>query len=285
MILITGATGTTGSALVKQLSKKGERVRAFVRNLDKAKALKGLNVELTKGDLSDVASIDAAMKGVDRVFVLSSFDPKQAELQGNVVKAAKRAGAKRIVKMGALGTAPDSHIGVARWHAQTEKEIEDSGLEYTHLHPSLFMQFSFVNAPTIKSHGAFYGSFRDGKISMVDARDIAAVAAVTLTEHGHAGKTYTITGPEALSMDDVAGKIGDAIGKTVKYVDVPPEASRKTMLENGMPDWFADDLLKLAEVFAAGHASEVVPTVEQVTGTKARSFDQFVKDFADAFKG
>ena len=285
MILVTGATGTTGSELVKQLSNKGAHVRAFVRNLDKAKALEGPNVEIAKGDLDDVASIDAAMKGVERVFVLSSSDPKQADLQGNVVKAANRAGVKRIVKMGALGTAPDSHIGLARSHAQTEKEIEDSGIAHTFLRPSLFMQFAFMNAPTVMSDGAFYGTFRDGKISMVDVRDIAAVAAVALTEDGHTGKAYTITGPEALSMDDVAGKIGNAIGKTVKYVDVPPEASRKAMLDNGVPDWLADDLLKLGDVFAAGHASEVHPTVEQVTGTKARSFDQFIKDLAAAFKG
>ena len=125
---------------------------------------------------------------------------------------------------------------------------------------------------------------RDGRIAMVDARDIAAVAATALTEEGHTGKIYPITGPAALSMDEVASRIGAAIATTVKYIDMPPEASYNAMVDGGMPGWFADDLVKLAQMFAAGHGTEVFPTVEQIIGSPARSFEQLVANFADAFR-
>jgi uncharacterized protein YbjT (DUF2867 family) len=283
MILVTGATGKIGGELVRQLSAKGVAVRALARDPAKAAALKAPGVEIVRGDLGELASLDAAMQGVERVFLLSGVDQRQAELQANVVNAAKRAGARHIVKLGAAGTSLDSPITVARLHAQTEKDIEASGIPYTFLKPALFMQFLLTHAPTIKNDGAFYMPMRDGKVAMVDVRDIAAVAATVLTSSGHEGKAYTLTGPEALSMSEAAQKLAAAIGKPVKYVDVPPDAARKAMVAQGIPAWFVEDLLKLMEVFAAGYAATVSPDVNNVTG-QARTFDAFARDFAHAFK-
>ena len=217
MILVTGSTGRVGSDLVRQLSAKGTRVRALARDAAKGAALEAPGVEIARGDLGDPASLDAAMQGIERVFLLSSVDQGQAELQGNVVKAAKRAGVRHIVKLGAAGTGLDSPITVARLHTQTEKEIEASGIPYTFLKPALFMQFLMTHAPSIRSDGAFHMPMRDGNVPMIDVRDIAAVAAAVLTTPGHEGKAYTLTGPEALSMSEVAQKLGAAIGKPVKY--------------------------------------------------------------------
>jgi uncharacterized protein YbjT (DUF2867 family) len=283
MILVTGSTGKIGSELVRQLSAKGAGVRALVRDPAKGAALEAPGVEIARGDLGDPASLDAAMQGVERVFVLSSVDQQQAVLQGNVVHAARRASVRHIVKLGAAGTSLDSPITVGRLHAQTEKDVEASGIPYTFLKPALFMQFLLGHAPTIKSDGAFYMPMRDGKVPMVDLRDIAAVAATVLTSSGHEGKAYTVTGPEALSMNEAAQKLAAAIGKPVKYVDVPPDAARKAMVAQGIPPWFVEDLLKLMEVFAAGYAATVSPDVKNVTG-QARTFDVFARDFAQAFK-
>ncbi len=285
MILVTGATGTTGSELVRQLAHEGTSVKALVRSLDKARAIAGPNVEIAQGDLSDTSSLDAALRGVHKLFLLCSPDPRQVELQRNAIEAARRAGVDHIVKMGALGAHHDSPIGLARMHAQTEREIEDSGIPFTHLRPTLFMQSLFMHAPTIANLGAFYLPMRDGRISMIDARDIAAVARNVLTTDGHAGQTYTLTGPEALSMDQVAAKLGVLLGKPVDYVDAPPATARDNMIASGVPEWLTDDLLKLMEVFAAGHAAEVYPTVEEVTGAPARNLDRFLNDHIDAFAG
>jgi len=283
MILVTGSTGKIGSELTRQLAAKGTRVRALVRDAKKGEAIQAAGVELARGDLGDPASLDAAMKGVERVFLLSSVDQRQAELQGNVVSAAKDAGVRHIVKLGAAGTSLDSPITVGRLHAQTERDIEASGIPYTFLKPALFMQFMLTHAPTIRTDGAFYAPMRDGKVPMIDVRDIAAVAAAVLTGSGHEGKAYTLTGPEALSMHDAAQKLGHAIGRPVTYVDVPPDAARQAMVAQGIPPWFVEDLLRLMEVFAAGYAATVSPDVKNVLGRAPGSFDQFARDFARAF--
>jgi uncharacterized protein YbjT (DUF2867 family) len=283
MILVIGSTGKIGSELVRQLSAKGTQVRALVRDLQKGSALEAPGVEIFGGDLGDPASLDAAHRGVDRVFLLSGVDQRQVELQGNAVKAAQRAGARHIVKLGAAGTSLDSPINVARAHAQTEKDIEESGIPYTFLRPTLFMQFVMMHAPTIRADGAVYAPMRDGKVPMVDVRDIAAVAATVLTSPDHEGQAYTLTGPEALSMSEVARKLTTAVGKPVKYVDVPPDAARRAMVAQGIPPWFVEDLLKLMEFFAAGYAATVSPDAKSITG-QARTFDAFARDFAQAFK-
>ena len=283
MILVTGATGTTGSEVVRQLAERGASVRAFVRSADKAAAIQDVAGEIAVGDMAAPETLDAAMVGVERVFLLSPVDPRQVELQGNVIAAAERAGVEHVVKMAALGTSAESPITIARMHAETEARLEASGMAFTHLHPHLFMQSFLGYAPTIKSDGAFYAPMKDGALSMVDARDIAAVAAAALTEEGHAGRVYDITGPEALSFADAAAKLSTAIGKPVRYVDVPPAAAREAMLGSGMPEWLVDDLLRLMDVFSAGLAAEVTTAVADVAKVEPRTFDRFVRDHARFF--
>lgn len=284
MILVTGSTGKVGSELVQRLAAQGARVRALVRGPAGAALLATPGVEVVRGDLGDPASLDAAMGGVERLFLLSGVDPRQAELQGNAVEAARRAGLQHIVKLGAAGTSLDSPITVARLHARTEQQIEASGIPFTFIKPALFMQFLMTHAPSIRSEGAFYMPMRDGRVPMVDVRDIAAVAAAALTGQGHEGRSYTVTGPEALSMGDAARKLGQALGRRVQYVDVPPDAAREAMIGQGVPAWFVEDLLKLMDVFAAGYAATVSPDVEKATGREPRSFDAFARDFAQVFQ-
>ena len=199
MILITGATGRVGGAAITHLRSKGLPVRALLRRPEKAAPLSGLGVEPVFGDLAQPRSLERALEGVTAALLVSPLDPHQMELQGNFIDAAKRAGRVHIVKLSGLGTALNSPVRSGRWHAQTEKYLEDSGLPFTHLRPPFFMQNILRFAPTIRADGTFSGALNQGKVAMIDVADIAAVAATALTTSGHAGKAYTLTGPEALS--------------------------------------------------------------------------------------
>lgn len=280
MIIVTGATGTIGRDLVKLLSSQGVKARAVVRDPAKAAELKLPNIELVQGDLTQPATLDAAFKGGTKLFLLSAAAPNQVEMQHNAIEAAKKAGIKHVVKLSALGADLKSPISLARWHAQTEEELKKSGLAYTILQPHFFMQNLLMNAQTIKGQGAFYGAMKDGKASMIDARDISAAAAKVLTGSGHEGKTYILTGPEALSLSDAAAKLSSALGKPVKYVDVPPEGFKKSLLDAQMPDWFASDLTGMYAFFSTGAAAAVSPALREVTGSPGRNFDTFAKELA-----
>jgi len=284
MILITGVTGRIGSATVERLSTSGVRVRALVRSLEKAASIAGPGVEVIRGDLEQVHSLETALQGVTRALLVSPLDPRQVELQGNFIDAAKRAGPVHIVKISGLGTALDSPVRSGRWHAQTEAQLEASGLPFTHLRPLFFMQNILRFAQVIARTGEFDAALGQGKIAMVDVRDVAAVAAAALTMDGHTGKAYTITGPEALSYADVAEKLSLAIGKPVFYRDVPLAVIRQRLLEAGMPEWHVGVQLDFHTALREGGASIVTDTVETVTGKLPRSFEQFAHEHAALFR-
>lgn len=284
MILVTGATGATGRRVVQLLLARGVPCRAFVRDAAAATAILGDGVELHTGDFENAASLAAAMVGVEKLFLLSPADPRQVEQQGRAVELAQAAGVRHIVKMSALGAAQDSRFSLGRWHRGTELQIEESGLEFTHLRPHYFMQNTFNFAPSISRDGCIYAPMKDGRISLVDRADVAAVAVQALIETGHAGKIYDITGPEALSFADIAAHIGKAIGREIRYVDIPPVEAERQMIASGLPDWLADAMIGLLRLFADGHASSVSPVVESVCGRPPQSFAAFAHLHAGRFK-
>ncbi len=284
-ILVTGATGTVGSFLVRKLGAAGVAARALVRGREKAEAVEKLGLEAAVGDLSRPETLEPALAGVEKVFLLSAPEERQAELQNNLVRAAKEAGVRHVVKLSAIGVGgPLDAISLGRVHRETEEEIERSGMAYTHLRPNGFMQNSFMFAATIKSQGTFYAPFGDAKVSYVDARDVAAVAYHALTEDGHEGKAYEITGPQALSYHDVARELAAALGREVKYVEIPVEAARAAMVGMGMQEWTADTLVELFNFYKDGRADQVRDTVREITGRDPIAFAQFAKDFAQVFE-
>jgi uncharacterized protein YbjT (DUF2867 family) len=284
MILIIGATGTVGSELVRQLAARSTPVRALVRNPEKAASLTRLGVETVLGDLEQPSILDAALDGIRRAFLLSPIHPRQIELQGNFVEAAKRAGTVHIVKLSGLGTALDSSVRSGRWHAQTEKQIADAGLPFTFLRPLFFMHNILRFAPSIQTKGVFVSAMQTGKVAMIDVSDVAVVAVATLTTDGHEGKSYTLTGPEALSFLDVAERISAVIGTSVSYQDVPPAVMRKQLLDAGMPEWLVDVRMDFNATLSAGGASTVTDVVRMVTGKPPRTFAHFVREHASLFK-
>ena len=283
MILVTGATGNIGAPLVRELIAGGHKVRAFVTDLAEAKQKLGDKVELVKGSFADKASLDAAMKGADHLFLLVPAGNDQPQWEANTIDAAKRAGVKHVVKQSVAGAQYDSTI-FGKWHRAGEKKLEQSGMGWTFLRPVGFMSNGYMFVGSVKGQGAIYQPQGEGKMAPIDPRDIASVAAKCLTEPGHEGKTYDLTGPEALSMQEQAKILGDAIGKPVKYVDVPDAAAKDSMLGMGMPPIMVDAMLEFTNLVRSGGAAFVSDAVKTVTGKPGRTWAAWCKENAAAFK-
>ena len=284
MILVTGATGRTSGEVVKALLAKGEQVRALVRDPQTAGAIQGPGVDLVVGDLEKPETWDTASQGVEKVFLLSPEGPQMAELHGKFADAAKRAGVRHLVRMSMLVSNPESPLDIAKWHGEADQSVANSGIPYTIIRPAPFMQIILGSARTIASDDMFSGAQGDGKVGVIDTRDIGNVVATVLTSDGHEGKTYPLTGPEALSMGELAGKLSAVLGKEVRYVSVSQEKAKGDLMDMGMPDWMADGWVAIAMMISTGAANMVTPMVQEVTGKEPRSFDQFARDFADAFR-
>jgi len=284
MIVVTGATGHIGSELVRLLSKKGESVRAVTR--DPHRALPLPRVEWAKGDLRDGPSLAGLFRGADRMFLLTPNSEDMVTLQVNSIRAAQATGIAQIVKGSALGASDHSRSPIGKAHYEVETALQESGVAWTILRPHVFMQNFLDMAPTIAREGVIRSASGEGKIPFIDARDIAAVAAVTLTLPGHEGKKYVLTGPEALGYREVAKIIEDAIGRSVNYVAESPEEARERLLRAEAPAWSIDSMLALAAYQRVGGATAMVSeAVASLLGRPPGSFSQFVQDYASAFLG
>lgn len=279
MILVTGATGTVGSEVVKQLVAAGERPRAFVRDPTRGQRL-GSNVEQVLGDLERPETIAAALTDVDRVFLMTTQSQRQPEWERSVIEAASRAGVRRVVKLSVFNADERSPLQIARQHRQAERALEDSGLDATILRPVFFMQnlFGMVRGCKIATAAG------EGRVAMIDARDVAAVATAALVDDAHAGKTYTLTGPEALTFEDVAWIVAQRARRLIGHRDVSGDGIRAALQAAGVPAWFAGDMARLQSMLADGYEEDTTDDVRAVTGSPPRTLDQFAADFADSFR-
>ncbi len=286
MILVTGATGKTGGATLQALIKLGAPVRALVRDPSKFKAPDG--VEVAVGHFEDAASLDAALKGVEHAFLVGASTQHQVEQESAFIAAATRAGLSHLVRLSVIG-ADQPGIEAMRFgahHQMLERVVRESALPWTFLRPTGFMQNYLGSAPSIAQQGAFYSSHSPAaKVSHIDAVDIGAVAAKVLTEPGHAGQAYTLTGPEPLSDDDIAARFSTVLGRDIKHIQLPMAAVRESMLGSGVPEWNIDGLAELWAFYETGAAAGVSPDVERLLGRPARSFDDFVRDHQSVFGG
>src|SRR5262249_55330344 len=224
MILVTGANGWSGSAVIREFARRNTPVRALIRSRAKARGLETLpDVELMVGDMRRPETLEGALHGVERALMISSSDHEMVETQCTFIDAARRAGVRRIVKFSGKESGAGfeaKRFRFTRMHEDIETYLEGSGLAWTHLRPSQFMQVYLREAPSIVGTGALALPLEDARLAPVDLEDVAKVAFALLKEDGHDGRTYEMTGPEALTMADVAQRISDAIGKTVRYVNV-----------------------------------------------------------------
>jgi uncharacterized protein YbjT (DUF2867 family) len=286
-ILVTGATGTVGSEVVKQLSAKGETIKAAARSANNNTFGNLRGVQVVQLDYNNPETLAAAFKGVDKLFLLTPPQSSTLDFTSKLVSQAKNARVKYIVKQSVIGAEAEPGITPIRLHRQAEKVMEESGIPFTFFRANFFMQ-NFVNffGHSIKTQGAFYAPAGDAKVSFVDVRDIASVAVQALiTNDGkHKGKAYDITGGEALSYGQAAELLSKQVGKKVNYVNISDEDARKGMKDMGMDEWTINSILELFQFSREGYVSAISPIVEQITGNKPISFSQFAYDYAGAFK-
>lgn len=281
-ILVAGATGNTGSEIVKQLLERGIQFKAMSRKKSKGETNAGVN--WVEGDFVDIVSLVSAFAGVERVYIAMPAHPDNEVWINNVIIASKKAGAKHIIKLSGIGVCLDAGSEIIRVHAKTDAMIMQSGLVYTLLRPNSFYQNIFSSIPTIKKQGAVYSVMSDSVLSFIDIRDVAAVAVKALSETGHDNKTYNLTGPEALSYFDIVKKIGFFTGKDITLYPINKDQAESAMLKAGVSEWRADKLSEILAWFAKGKYDAVTSDVESVLGRFPYSFDEFLDEYKDRFQ-
>lgn len=284
-LLVTGATGMIGGYVVDALVERGARLTAMVRPTSDVAGLIGRpGIDVIEGDFDDPASLAAALRGIERAFLVTNSSERTEAQQLAFVAAARAAGVARPVKLSQLHAADDSPVRFLRYHAAVEAAIEASGIPHTIIRPNLILQAFLALAPVIRAGVLPIPIGPTARVSVVDARDIASVAVAALTEPGHAGQTYDVTGPEALTHGDIAEGLSQATDHEVRFVPVPTETFVDSVRQTGMPAWQADGLAEDYAHYDRGEAAVVSPDVERVTGRPARSLREFVTDYAAVFR-
>jgi uncharacterized protein YbjT (DUF2867 family) len=282
-ILVTGATGNTGRAIVDALARRGTPVRAMVRSpADRAKL--PADVPIAVADFDDPASVAAALAGAERAYLVTPSSERAEEQQRRFADLAVKAGLRHVVVLSQLAADQHSPVRFLRYHAVVEQHVRDLGIAYTFLRPNLYFQGLLAFARSISAEGRFYAPIGDTPVSAVDVRDIAAVAAIALTEPGHEGVTYTLTGPEPITHGQIATALTATIGRDVTYIDVPPEAFAAS-LRGILPPWQVEGLLEDYAHYRRGEAASVSPAVAEITGRPPTDVRQFARDYAAAFAG
>ncbi|MFD5009137.1 SDR family oxidoreductase [Streptomyces chartreusis] len=281
MILVTGATGTIGSEVVRQLAARGEKVRALTRDPAAARVPSG--VEAVPGHPGDRASVEGAMAGVAAAFLVGVFGPDDAEQDRGLVEAARAAGVRRIVKLSSIGTGDPRLAGFGRWHLPGEEAVRGSGLEWTVLRPSSFASNTLAWADAVRAGTPAPNPMGEGKQGVVDPRDVAEVAVRTLLEPGHHGRTYTLTGPETISASGQAAVLGEILGRPVTVLSPTVDQRREQLLGAGLGTDYADSLMAGARFIEEGGSAVVTDDVPEVLGRPARSYREWAEDHRTAF--
>ena len=283
-ILVTGATGNVGRTVTALLSTRPDlRVRALTRDARTAAMLLPSSVEVVPGDVGDPDSLDAALDRVDAVFLACANVQSQVDFESSMVDRAAAAGVRRLVKLSARGAQIGSPVAFWHWHALVEQHLAASGIPAVVLQPSFLMSNLLAAAEPVREHGLLLAPAAHTPISMVDPRDVAAVAATALVEDGHDGRTYVVTGPSAITFDVVAAALAEALGRDVAYLDISPDEARQAMLGQGLPPFVVDQLGAVYSALRRGDQATTTDTVRSVTGRLPRAFAEFAADHVGAF--
>jgi uncharacterized protein YbjT (DUF2867 family) len=283
MILITGASGSVGKAVLQEAMRRESKVRGMFRSKEEAAKVPS-GCEAVLADYSDKQSLHSALKGVTSVYVVCSPIPQLVELESNMVAACKEAGVKHVVLNSAMG-AGEYGKSFPGWHRKVEDKLKATGISYTILRPNGFLQnIVAYNAPSIRAQGAFYAAMGDAKVSYLDVGDIAVVAVKALAGGAHSGRTYELNGPEAISNQELAKRISKVAGRTVNYVDIPEAAQREAMLGVGMPEWQVTALLELQQYYKQGGGAKTDGLLQALMERAPLTLDQYLTANAREFR-
>jgi uncharacterized protein YbjT (DUF2867 family) len=283
-ILVTGATGNIGAHVVTELLQRGLDVRAFTRDAERAARKLGSGVEIVQGDFTDPGSLRRAISGYNLLVLSSSNHPRQADHEIAVIDAAAEAGVQHVVKLSTVSAEIGSRSAFFDAHGRAEQHLRASGLPHVILQSSFYMTNLFGAAQTVKALGKVFAPAADARVSMIDPRDVARVAAAALVTDRYDGQVLQLSGPEAITYGRVAEVLSEVTGRQVDFIPVPDEVARQNLVASGVPEWFADQVVILFSLIRAGAASAVTNTVEQVTASAPRGFAQFARDFVPVFQ-
>ncbi|MFF3568219.1 NAD(P)H-binding protein [Nocardia jiangxiensis] len=281
MILVTGATGAIGGAVVRQLVERGEQVRAFTRNPQAARMPEG--VEVVRGDYADPPSVAAAMADVQAAFLVNIPAPGRPDSDVALVAAARSAGVRRLVKLSAIGTGDPALQDFANWHVPGEQAVRDSGLTWTILRPSSFASNTLAWAEAIRTGEPVPIRTGTGGQGVIDPRDVAAVAVEALVSDEHAGQVYTLTGSVALSEPDQASVLATELGRPVTLAPLSQDAVLAHLRARGLSEEYIDVVLRGSAFVRDGGNTTVTDDVQRVLGRAPWAYAQWVRDHLAAF--
>jgi uncharacterized protein YbjT (DUF2867 family) len=285
MLLLTGATGAAGSFIANEFVRQQVPVRILVRDRAKAKRLENIpSIELVEGDMASRSSLASALDGVDRALMISASSMDMVETQCTFIDASKAAGVRHIIKFSGLDARLDTTFPFGLMHKDIEQYLETSGLAWTHLRPTGFMQEYLREAPSIVHDGALYLALGEVRLNPVDLVDVGKIGFHLLRDGGHEGQRLHLTGPEALTMAEVAERISRAIGRPVRYVPISPEQRRQALIAHGIPAPIANALDKqVHERLKGGLESEVDLSTHKLFNVQPTTFLEFAKRNAESF--
>jgi len=286
-ILVTGAGGLNGSAIIREFQRQGIPVNALVRKLNtQTEGQKTANVNYVEGDMLRRDSLYRALDGVDRALLISTGNLEMVETQCSFIDACKAAGVSHVIKF----SGEESGIGFdskkflfTRMHEEIEDYLESSGLQWTHIRPSQFMEVYLREADSIKNKGILALSLEDITMSPVSVDDIAKIAVALLSKDGHHGKSLRITGPQALSMGEIAATFTKVTEKPVRYLKIPLEVRRQGMLAAGVPEYFADAVYQQTVERLRHPVARVDLSTHQLFGITPIYFEDFARRHAKVF--
>jgi uncharacterized protein YbjT (DUF2867 family) len=283
MILVTGAGGTVGTELVKLLAREGKPFRAAYHSEAKFARAKSDGLDAVRVDFARPETLRPALQDISSLFLLSAAAPDLAEQEAGVVAQAGACGVGRLVKL-SVWRAPEEEYAFARWHRASEKNIQACGIPFVFLRPNSFMQnLSGFHAGSIRATSILALPAGWAKASLIDVRDIAAVAARVLAEDAHVGHAYDLSGPESLSYNQVAQILSVVLGRKITYRDLPEAEFRQEMAGAGVPGWLIDALIEAQHYARRGQAADVLGSVQQITGRRPTPFERFARDYASVF--
>lgn len=283
MILITGATGKTGGEVARQLLAQGTPVRVFVR--DPSKLSDDLaNAELVTGDLADKGAVEAAVEGVSKAVLVVSNGEQQFELESQFSDCAASAGVEHLLYVSSMESVPGTTNAITKMHVAAEDHIRASGMHWTMIRPTFFMQNLLGSARTIKAQDIISLPVGTGKIAATDMRDAASVMTTVLTSNGkHFDQSYDLTGPELMTMDEVAAAFSTVLGREIRYVEQPLQEFGD-FLRQFLPTWRVDAVCEEFEAIAKGSVDHTTDNVKKILGREATSVEQFIRDHIAVFQ-
>lgn len=279
--LVTGATGDVGSRVVRLLIEGGERPRVFVRDAKRARAIFGDQVGAHVGDLADAASLAPALGGVDALFLVNS-GPRIPVLDELAATVAKKANVKHLVKLSSLDA--EQALAIGAWHERGEAAIRLSGVPFTFIRPSGFMSNLLAWARSIKAEGVVRSSTGGGRRPFIHSEDIAEVAVRVLTSGEFVGESLPLTGPEALSFEEITGKIGGSIGKTLRFEPISDEEAGRRFGATGASAEEVAAHVELWKAIREGRLARVSDGVKHVLRREPTGLNDWIRENAEAFR-